>query len=85
MAVESKALNIYRVTGTFSCIPRYILTKKLRCKLQSVQIVIFHIIKGIYLRLGDKIMENFRLLPVVVIQLNMKEPHITFAAVRAEI
>ena len=24
-------------------------------------------------------MENFRLSPVVVIQLNMKEPHITFA------
>ena len=67
MAVESKALNIYRVTGS----PRHILTKKLRCKLQSVQIVIFHIIKEIYLRLGDKIMENFRLLPVVVIQLNM--------------
>ena len=67
MVVESKALNIYRVTGS----PRHILTKKLRCKLQSVQIVIFHIIKEIYLRLGDKIMENFRLLPVVVIQLNM--------------
>ena len=32
-----------------------------------------------YLSLGAKIMENFRLLPVVVIQLNMKEPHITFA------
>ena len=43
-----------------------------------------HIIKGIYLRLGAKIMENFRL-PVVVVQLNMKEPHITFADVRAEI
>ena len=87
MAVESKALNTctYRVTGRFSCIPRHILTKKLRCKLQSVQIVTFHIIKGIYLRLGAKIMENFRLLPVVVIQLNMKEPHITFAGVRAEI
>ena len=75
MAVESKALNIYRVTGS----PRHILTKKLRCKLQSVQIVIFHIIKEIYLRLGAKIRENLRLLPVVVIQLNMKEPHITFA------
>ena len=85
MAVESKALNTYRVTGRFSCIPRHILTKKLRCKLQSVQIVTFHIIKGIYLRLGAKIMENFRLLPVVVMQLNMKEPHITFAGVRAEI
>ena len=79
MAVESKALNNYRVTGTFSCIPRHILTKKLRCKLQSVQNVIFHIIKEIYLRLGVKIMDHLRLLPVVVIQLNMKEPHIAFA------
>ena len=78
MAVESKALNFYRVTGRFSCIPRHILTKKLRCKLQSVQIVTFHIIKVICLRLSVEIMENFRLLPVVVIQLNMKEPHITF-------
>ena len=79
MAVESKVLNIYRVTGRFSCIPRHILMKKLRCELQSVQIVIFHIIKGIYLRLGGKIMENFRPLPVVI-QLNMKEPHITVFA-----
>ena len=82
MAVESEALNICRVTGRFSCIPRHILTKKLPCKPQSVQTVTFHIINGIYLRLGAKIMENFRLLPVVVIQLNMKEPHITFAFAR---
>ena len=61
VAVESKALNIYRFTGRFSCIPQDILTKKLRCKLQSVQIVIFHIVKGIYLRLRAKIMENVRL------------------------
>ena len=31
------------------------------------------------MRLGAKIMENFHLLPVVVMQLNVKEPHITFA------